>query len=534
VKGSYSWIVRFLAIVIIYILLGRLGRAISFSNAVFSAAWPPTGFAVGSLVLFGLGMWPAIFCGAFFTLINVSFSVQCALGTAVGNSIEACAAAFLVRRFIPRRNPFSRAEDLFTFIGLAVVLAPMISATSGVIWTQMDRMYVGHSDMYIWFVWWLENMVGVLIVAPFVISVGLDFPPRWNLARCREGLVLSGLLILMAEIIFGGWFPSPVKDYPLEYLCIPFLVWAAFRFGAKGASGSILVLSLLAIYGTSRGFGPFYRSSVQESLHLLQVYIGTNGIMVLTLSAIVSERKQTERKLARSNAELERFAYLASHDLQEPLRTVSSFCRLLERRYKGRLGADADDYITLIVDSALRMHGMINSLLQYSRLGKGIHFGEVNCAAIVDRAMSNLKVSVEETGARVSYGKLPTINSDASLLVLLFQNIIGNAIKFRRDAVPEVNIRARREHEEWLFTVGDNGIGIDPQYCEKVFKLFQRAVSDPRYPGAGVGLAICRKIVEEHGGRIWMESKPGSGTKIFFTLPMSPAPLNRNLIGLAG
>jgi PAS domain S-box-containing protein len=241
----------------------------------------------------------------------------------------------------------------------------------------------------------------------------------------------------------------------------------------------------------------------------------------------ISERKRAEealarqaQELARSNAELEQFAYVASHDLQEPLRMMGSFAQLLAKRYKGQLGADADDFIAYIVDGAARMQRLINDLLSYSRVGRrGKEFAPTACAAAVAVACESLRAAIAESGAAVTVGSLPVVMADETQLVQLFQNLIGNAIKFRSAKPVQVDVGAERRRDDWLFWVRDNGIGIAPQHAERIFLIFQRLHGRDRYPGTGIGLAIVKKIVERHGGRIWVESKEGEGSAFYFTLP---------------
>ncbi|MDY6833940.1 MAG: PAS domain S-box protein [Chloroflexota bacterium] len=237
---------------------------------------------------------------------------------------------------------------------------------------------------------------------------------------------------------------------------------------------------------------------------------------------VISQRELQRRSeaLERSNRELEQFAYIASHDLQEPLRMVASYVQLLERRYKGRLDEDADEFISYAVDGANRMQRMINDLLTYSRVGtRGKAFEPTDCESVLDTALANLKLTIEENNAVITHDPLPTIMADSSQLIQLFQNLIANAIKFHGNKVPYVHARATRNNGEWVFSVHDNGIGIDPEYKERVFVIFQRLHTHEEYPGTGIGLAVCKRIVERHQGRIWVESTPGEGTDFFFTVP---------------
>jgi PAS domain S-box-containing protein len=247
----------------------------------------------------------------------------------------------------------------------------------------------------------------------------------------------------------------------------------------------------------------------------------------------VTERKRYEaalrersEALARSNAELEQFAYVASHDLQEPLRMVASYTQLLARRYEGQLDEKADRYIHFAVDGAQRMQGLINDLLALSRVGtQGKPFAPVDTGAVMQRVLRWLGGALEESGGEVVVGPLPTVTGDAGQLEQLFQNLVANALKFRRPGVaPRVEVTAERRGDahgggEWLFAVRDNGIGFEQQFAEQIFVVFQRLHTRAEYPGTGVGLAIVKKIVERHGGRIWAEGAPEQGATFLFTIP---------------
>ena len=233
------------------------------------------------------------------------------------------------------------------------------------------------------------------------------------------------------------------------------------------------------------------------------------------------ELARLNEQLSRSNAELAQFAYVASHDLQEPLRMVSSYTQLLSRRYKGRLDADADEFIAYAVDGANRMQTLINDLLAYSRVGtRGKEFEATDCMAAIELALVNLRAAIEESSAVVTHGPLPTVMADRIQIGQLLQNLIGNAVKYHGAEPPRVHVSAEQKGNDWVFAVRDNGIGIDPQYAERIFVVFQRLHTREEYPGTGIGLAICKKIVERHGGRIWVESQAGTGATFYFTIPL--------------
>ena len=226
------------------------------------------------------------------------------------------------------------------------------------------------------------------------------------------------------------------------------------------------------------------------------------------------------KELARSNHDLEEFAYVASHDLQEPLRMVAAYTQLLAERYHGQLDPSADRYIGYAVEGAQRMQTLIQDLLAFSRAGRNGHERKLaDCKEVIEEALGNLRAAVLESGAEVTCGQLPAIFADRSQLVQLFQNLIGNAIKFHGSRPPAIAVSSERQNGEWKFAVADNGIGIAPEHKSAVFDIFHRLHTRTEYPGNGVGLAICKKIVEQHGGRIWVDSVPGRGSTFQFTFP---------------
>ena len=253
-----------------------------------------------------------------------------------------------------------------------------------------------------------------------------------------------------------------------------------------------------------------------------------DGFLVIAAIRDISDRKDTEQalrtyrhELERSNAELQQFAYVASHDLQEPLRMVSSYTQLLARRYQGKLDEDADEFISYAVDGASRMQRLINDLLSYSRLGsKEIQLEDIDMGEVVQKALESLRHTIESTGAEITYENLPRVQADGKQMQQLLQNLISNALKFRSVDAPRIRIEAQCKASHWLFHIRDNGIGIEPKYFGRLFVIFQRLHGQGQYSGTGIGLALCKKIVERHDGRIWVESEPPtSGSTFFFTIP---------------
>jgi PAS domain S-box-containing protein len=280
----------------------------------------------------------------------------------------------------------------------------------------------------------------------------------------------------------------------------------------------------------------FRTTRLHKAGHPVEISLAASAVRdsmggIIGISAIardISEQNRYEEivarqaeELRRSNLELERFAYVASHDLQEPLRTITSFVQLLARRYQGRLDTDADEFIAYAVDGANRMKQLIQDLLAYSRVNTGdSRSRRVSLEALLHDVLANLETSLSEAGATVTHGALPEVLGDELQLEQLLQNLVVNAVKFRSAKPPRVHLEAERLPEAWRVSVRDNGIGIEPKYFDRIFVIFQRLHNRAEYGGTGIGLALCKKIVERHGGRIWVESRPGEGATFFFTLPV--------------
>jgi PAS domain S-box-containing protein len=260
--------------------------------------------------------------------------------------------------------------------------------------------------------------------------------------------------------------------------------------------------------------GDVFRNAEGKAVRMLGV------VQDITGRKLAEERlRHTLAELERSNAELERFAYVVSHDLQEPLRMVSSFTQLLARRYRGRLDKDADEFIGFAVDGTRRMQRLLNDLLVYSRVTtQAKPLERTDLKSVLAQVLENLQLAIEEAGATITHDALPTVEADETQLIQLFQNLIGNALKFRGEQPPHIHVAATPQGGGWIFSVRDNGIGIAPDQQERIFEIFQRAHDRSKYAGTGIGLAICKRIVERHGGRIWVESQPETGATFSFTL----------------
>jgi light-regulated signal transduction histidine kinase (bacteriophytochrome) len=264
-----------------------------------------------------------------------------------------------------------------------------------------------------------------------------------------------------------------------------------------------------------------------SKVELLDALKTLTNKMIDNTSDEITQRKDAQEKLretlaelARSNTDLEQFAYVASHDLQEPLRMISSYVQLLARRYSGKLDADADEFIDFAVDGAARMQRLINDLLTYSRMGRRKKpFEPTDVNYVLSQTIVNLKNAIEESQAVITNDGLPTVMADEAQVCQLLQNLVSNAIKFRSNGPPHIHISSQQENGQWIFSVSDDGIGIDPQYHERIFAIFQRLHGRTEYDGTGIGLSVCKSIIERHGGKIWLESEFGKGSTFYFSIP---------------
>lgn len=649
-----NYVLASAGIISVYFLAGKFGLTLAFVNESVTPVWPPTGIAIATLLVFGRSFWPSIFIGAFLVNVITTHAIIHSLVVAVGNTMEGLLGAYLANRFARGARAFDNPWDIVKFTALAGFLATMASATVGVTSLAWHGLIDWANYFPTWLTWWLGDASGAVIVAPLLI---LWHERRWLRRTYQEtfefGLVLFSS-ITVGIILFGGVFHEQIKDYPLGYLCFPFLVWAAYRLGAFETAVCVLVVSLIATKGTVQGFGSFVRESPNESLLLLQTFMDFVSVMALSFAAIVTRNKKIEQELLakerrfrrlienstdmitlidaqgtivftspsttqilgyslkeyigrnifemvhpedsprikkrleevlkkpgnfvqdecrylhkdgtwrwlersgknllydatiraivtncrditqrrkaeekaqeyneelkESNKELEQFAFVASHDLQEPLRIVASYLQLFLKRYENLVDDKGRKYSRYMSENIQRLQDMIKGLLDYSRVGKEDREKQaVNSSEICDRAIEVLKLPIMNSKARIRREALPVIKANEVELLQLFQNFINNAIKYCDKEIPEVCISAKRSGPKWLFAVSDNGIGIEREYRNQIFDLFKRLHTKQEYPGTGIGLAICKKIVERNGGEIWVESQVGQGSTFYFTFPI--------------
>ena len=526
---------QIVALAAVYFVSAKLGLKLAFVHASATAVWPPTGIALAALLVLGRGVWPGVLLGAFAANLSTAGNVWTSIAIACGNTLEGVVGAYLVERYARGRNAFERPLDVFRYAFLAGIAASAVAATVGVASLALGGFAPWGRFGAIWATWWLGDAGGAMNVAPLLILWAR--PSAADAVKRRPGEVAAFVAVL-AGVAWLVAAPAGLRGRPVGFLSMPLLIWAAVRFGAPLASAAIVLRGALAIIATLKGFGFFARPDPNESLLLLQAFLCVDSTTVLALAAAITQLRRTEaelraahaglevkvaertRDLKRSNEELEQYAYIVSHDLQEPLRKISGFIDLWSRTYRGKLDEKADHYVTLVIDGAERMSMLIRDLLAYSRVGRDATRGPVAAGDALRLALDDLAQAIEREGAEVVVGELPTVTADPIELRQLFTNLVGNAIKFHAERPPRVSVSCERREGEWLFQVRDNGIGIEPAHREQIFVLFQRLHPRHKFPGTGIGLAVCKKIVDRRGGRIWVDSKMGEGSVFSFTIPI--------------
>ena len=520
-------------LIVVYFLAGKLGLQFAFLHSSATAVWPPTGIALAAVLLFGNRVAPAIFIGALLVNITTSVSIFSALGIAVGNTLEAVAAGFLVNRFANGLAAFSRARDIVLFSVLAGIVSTSISATIGVTSLLLAGDAQPGQFGAIWLTWWLGDAAGALIVTPLLLlwatTQGLG-PLR---ARPAESLLLLIAVTGAGALVF---LHSELNRYPLPFLCIPPLIWAAFRFGQREVATGVAILSALAVWATVGGSGPFVMKSENASLLLLQAFMVTIAAMTLPVAALIWERKTIEQqrlelldreRTARAEAEAanrskDEFLAMLSHELRNPLAAISNASQVLVNLNAPVFGSRA---VEIISRQTKHLTRLVDDLLDVGRVtARKIVLSQqrVNLADAVQRSLAICVDVGRLKDHRIEIELAPTwVNGDPDRLSQIIDNLLTNAIKYT-PAGGLIRLQTQIEGEESILRVTDSGIGIAADLLPRVFDLFtqgQRSL-DRAQGGLGIGLTLVRHLVELHGGRIDAYSAGASkGSSFVVRLP---------------
>jgi len=504
----------------VYFVLAKASLFFAIPPGYASAIWPAAGLALAALWMGGLRLWPGVFIGAAAGYYAVEGSLATALAIGLGDALEALAGGWLARRFLAdRRGPFSQPRYVMRFFGVALAASP-IAATLGVAQLASTGNVAPGTVLANWLTWWLGDATGMMIFTALIVAWSRPGRVTWTPAKIAEGLALLVALVLCATEVFTGRTFGPHSE-SLGFVVLPFIIWAAIRFGGREAVTMCVVVGIVALAATANGTGPFAPYGLYASLLLQQAFVATLVAIGLVLAGLMRQLNRLAETKRRAHAEMEHMIHLAAHDLQEPIRTVINFSDLLSRRYADQLGAEGLEYLRFITGGATQSRLLIGELLELLEAGRRrLVLEKTGAEDVLDAALQSLKGAVEESGATVSVSALPQVRADRRLLQSVFQNLLGNAIRYRSQAAPRVKVSAELQGKAWVFSVRDNGIGIDPRFQAEIFDAFRRL--GPRGAddgGAGLGLALCKKVIERHGGRIWLESPPSGGSIFHFSLP---------------
>jgi signal transduction histidine kinase/CheY-like chemotaxis protein len=525
------------ALVVLYFAAGKLGLSFAFVHAAASPVWPPSGIALAAVLLFGPRVWPAVFVGALLVNFGVAGALAPSLGIAAGNALEALTGAALVQRYASGVRALDRPAEFLRFVALAGLASTAISATVGVTSLVVAGLAAWGSLGGIWLTWWLGDAAGALIVAPPLLLWG-----RAGLGPLRERPAEAALLLLVVVATAAMVFAHPLLGrYPLPFLCIPPMIWAAFRFGQREVATAVAILATVATWATVRGRGPFVMASDNESLLLLQAFMATIAVLTLPVAALVWERKAVERertrllereRAARAEAESasharDEFMAMLSHELRNPLAAIANAAGVLQsvERRSGFEGRAVD----IIQRQARHLSRLIDDLLDVARvtLGKTVLMrAPLDLAEVVEASLAVLRGGGRLDAHRVAARLAPVwVEADAARLAQVVDNLLVNAIKYTPPG-GTIEVQTRHDGDEAVFTVRDTGIGIAPELLPRIFELFaQGPRSLDRAPGGlGVGLTLAHRLVQAHGGRLEAASDgPDAGSVFTVRLPSVPA-----------
>ena len=506
----------------VYFAVGKASLLLAIPPGYATAVWPPSGVALAALWRGGMRLWPGVWLGAAALNYSVGGSWPLALAFATGNTLEALAAAVMVQLALPGRDdPFDHVAAP-TLLAVVAITSATIAASVAIAALAFTGAFGANEWAINWLTWWLGDAVGILVTTPLILSWLRPADVAWTRTKMVEAAALAATACLALAIHFAVQ-AGPGEGAEGKFLLVPVVMWAALRFGVRTVTGFCVLFGGASVLQLLGGGTPAAATAVR-SLLLLQAFIATLVLVGLTLSILVQRLRRMNAILQQSHGELEQFMDLASHDLQEPLRNVLNFSELIETRYRDRLDGDGLEFIGLVRGSAARMRQMLHDLLQVSRVSRGALPAEpVDVEASLNGALENLHSAISESGAQIHRGRLPLVRADARLLERVFQNLVANAIRYRGEEQPRIEVSARPVGAEWVFAVSDNGIGLELRQQRVVFDMFDRLRHGSAGPkGSGMGLALCRRIVEGHGGRMWVESAPAQGATFYFSLPTTP------------
>ena len=528
-------VARIVTLAIVYIAAARLGLAIDAIAGFATLVWPPTGIALAALLILGSRVWPGIFVGALVANMMTGAPLVVALGIALGNTLEAVVATWLLRRIPGFRPALDRIRDVLALIGFAAVLATTLSATIGVTSLRLGGILPAEQVGIAWRAWWLGDLVGALVVAPALLGLATLPRIRATPPRILEAAWLLIVVTAVALMIFGGSAISESYIFGRAYLIFPALIWAALRFGVAGATSMMLLTSAIAIWGTSRGVGPFAGRALYEGLFALQTFMSVAAATFLMLAAAIAERRRAEEGLRRAhevvteaNRTKAEFLAVMSHELRTPLNAIAGYVELILMETKGRVTEAQRAYLSRIQSNQQHLLAMIEDVLSFAKVEAGrLSMSKQTVAvcemldavtALIEPELRRKELVFTRDGCDPSFA----VSADPERLRQILLNLLANAAKFTA-AGGHITVGAVRERDCIHMWVRDTGIGIPSDQLDRVFEpFFQVHRGTTRtYPGIGLGLAIARDFAGAMGGELRLESELGKGTTATLELPVA-------------
>jgi signal transduction histidine kinase len=497
---------------IIYFVAGKFGLMLASLHASASPVWPPTGIALAAALLFGYRVWPAIFVGAFLVNVTTAGDVATSFAIAAGNTLEALAGAWLVNRFAGGKNFCDRPQGIFRF-ALAAAISTIISPVFGVTSLALAGFANWTNYGVIWLTWWLGDATGDLVFAPLVLLWSAASKRHWNKKEAAEVGTLLLLLVLLSIVVFSGWFEISSRNYPIAFIFGPVVIWTAFRFTQRETATGIFILSVVAVWGTLRGFGPFIRETENQSLLALQSWTAVLTITAMALAAGMAERRRIEEELQQqkvvvetANRTKDHFLAMLSHELRTPLTPVFSALESLETERAQT--QDTRSALALIRRNIELETQLIDDLLDFTRIARDkmqLRFTPVDAHLAISNVVEICRGEVQSKRLRVHLNlraNAHLVAGDTAKFQQIIWNLLKNAVKFTPEN-GEITISSSNPSSEALMiSVRDTGIGMDAEIMRRIFDPFEQGNRsfERRFGGLGLGLAISKSLAQAHGG----------------------------------
>ncbi len=524
-RFTFKDVLIMLAVAVVYFTAGKLGLKLAFVNASATAVWPPTGIAIASLLILGLRFWPAIFIAAFLVNITTAGSLPSTIGIAIGNTLEGLVGAYLVSKFANGRETFNSPPNIFRFALLAGVLSTMVSATIGVSSLVLNGLAQLSEFGSVWITWWLGDLGGALIVAPLLIILSNNISISWNFKKTIETFFLFFLLVFVSSMIFFSQEKAvSITSHP--YLIFPILMWIGFRLGQKATIIATFLLAAIATFATLNLLGPFTGPIQNDSLLLLQIFMGVTTISALILSSAILEREIAQNELNLRQKEKAEFLALAAHQLRTPLATLRWN---IETLLETPLNSPVKKKLDSMYSSNLRMIHLVKDLLSIQRMDAdkvGSKPEKINPLVVIAEVYKEYGTFAQKKDVALNpvnkVGKIPLITFNIHEFKEIMVNLISNAIKYNKPG-GSVDITITAKSRFITMDIIDTGVGIPPKEQGKIFSQFYRTenalIKDPQ--GTGLGLYLVKFFVERRKGKVWFESKENLGTTFHLEIPQS-------------